>query len=112
MTTKCIISILLSMVFICCAAAHACTSFAVYTGEAPVYGMNMDFYDSDYTLFLVEPEGFRRGVMIGYTYHGNQFAHAAMMNDLGFFASLQDLHPQQPYRTLYEDGMVPSLPWA
>ncbi len=84
--------------------ALACTSFAVYGDNGPIYGMNFDYPAGDYVLRYGQAEGCHEILTVSSSWDGNAMIHTPMMNAEGLFTTVQELRPRQPYKAVPAQG--------
>lgn len=101
--TLILLSAVLCMALALCPAALACTGFAVYGENGPVYGMNMDYYDYDYILGIAEPEGYAKVFWIYFENNGLS-GNIPMLSEDGLFTTVQMQWPEQNYAFRFEEG--------
>ena len=96
-----------ALLLLCALNASACTCFAVYS-PAPLYGMNWDYPDAEAYLRLNHPEGYYKVFSFGFeTEYG--MATNGSMNDQGFIALIQDLHPREEPTAALDDASVQDM---
>jgi len=86
------ILLMFAVLMIAC-PVFACTGFAVYGGEKPIYGMNFDYPQTELRLTVTENRCQRYFAME--FFDGNGFQPTVGMNDRGLFTSLQMQIPEQ-----------------
>lgn len=89
----------------------ACTSFAVYSGDTPVYGMNFDARDDIYSLRLDQPDGYMNVFSVHSLVEEGLNLNVPTMNENGFFTTLQAFFPSQSVTYKWEEGVetIPGL---
>lgn len=98
-----VLAVLLCLVMAVAPPALACTGFAVYGDNGPVYGMNFDFYDYDYILGITEPEGHNKVFWIYHELNGLN-ANIPMLSEGGLFSTVQMLWPEERYTYQFNEG--------
>jgi hypothetical protein len=93
-------------------SAEACSSFACFDSDRPLYGMNFDWYPDAEILFNVETgEDGRRVFTMSYILEGSDPIPTVGMNSLGFFATMQVIDTDIGTGTPQDDEVMIWMPF-